>query len=199
MRRIMLLLIGVILWQYSGFAQANDPTSKLEDLRIEVVNMLCRLEFTNMGLVSMQDASRDYLVYEVPGLAASELKASTLNTISSMCSSPKDVVTSLSDNMIQFDGYVSRAYYSEAGDALYPVDFTFAWTMQFKDGKIRINIPKIKQIYITEVPLMGTLKLDMSKPITVLISEDSDRGMVANELNKFIHAICENAQSSNDW
>lgn len=198
MRRMAFFLMGILFWG-SSFAQATGSISNSEGQKIEDFNRQCKLEFTNDGLVSGQDASKDYLVYEVPGLTASDLKASVLNTISSMFSSPKDNVTSLSDNMIQLDGYVAEAYYSKAGDALYPVAFTFAWTMQFKDGKIRINIPKIKQIYVTEVPLMGVLKLDMSKPISVLISEDSDRGKVAYTLNKFIRAICENAKSSNDW
>lgn len=198
MRRVAFFLMGILFWG-SCFAQATDSISKIDALKMERFNVLCRLEFTNEGLVSAQDASKDYLVYEVPGLTASELKASVLNTISAMYSSPKDAVTSLSDNMIQLDGYAARVYYSKAGNALYPVDFTFAWTMQFKDGKIRINIPKIKQIYVMDVPLIGALKLDMSKPITVLISEDLDRDMVAYELNKFIRAICENAKSSNDW
>ena len=101
--------------------------------------------------------------------------------------------------MIQLEGYISRAYFSKAGDSLYPVDFTFTWTMQFKDGKIRINIPKIKQIYITGVPLMGSLKLDMTKPIQVLVDDDSNRSMVAYSLNKLIDAICKNVKSANDW
>ena len=117
-----------------------------------------------------------------------------------MHSSPKDVVTSLSDNMIQLEGYISRAYYySTNGSNYYPADLTFAWTMQFKDGKIRINIPKLKQFRITEVPVMGSLGFDVSKPISDLIVNNSDRMLVAIKLNELISAICTNAKSANDW
>lgn len=199
MKRNILIIISIVL---SFAVMAQNPTDSItqsEEQRVESVNKHCKLKFTDAGLVSEQNATKDYLVYEVPGLSASELKASTLNTISSMYCSPKDVVTSLSDNMIQLEGYISRAYYSKAGDSVYPADFSFTWTMQFKDGKIRINIPKIKQIYITGVPLMGSLRLDMTKPLSHLIEEDSDRRMVAFKLNELITAICKNAKSANDW
>lgn len=197
-RKILLLLS--LAFALSCIAQVpTDSIAQLEEQRVAAVNKNCKLNFTDAGLVSEQNPTKDYLVYEVPGLSASELKASTLNTISSMYSSPKDVVTTLSDNMIQLEGYISRAYYSKAGDSLYPVDFSFTWTMQFKDGKIRINLPKIKQIYVTEVPMMGSLRLDMTKPISVLIDDDSNRRMVTYKLNELISAICKNAKSANDW
>lgn len=199
MVRKLLLLISLAFALTSMAQVPTDSISQTEEQRVATVNKNCKLKFTDAGLVSEQNPTKNYLVYEVPGLSASELKASTLNTISSIYCSPKDVVTTLSDNMIQLEGYISRAYYSKAGDSLYPVDFSFTWTMQFKDGKIRINIPKIKQIYVTGVPLMGSLKLDMTKPISVLIDDDSNRRMVAYKLNELIYAICKNAKSANDW
>ena len=197
-RKILSLLL-LFVPIYIMAQNTPDSTAQTEEQRIEISNRKCRLEFTDLGLISAQNSSKDFLVYEVPGMSAAELKAATLNTILSMYCSPKDVVTTLSENMIQLEGYISRAYFSKAGDSLYPVDFTFTWTMQFKDGKIRINIPKIKQIYITGVPLMGSLKLDMTKPIQVLVDDDSNRSMVAYSLNKLIDAICKNVKSANDW
>ena len=46
---------------------------------------------------------------------------------------------------------------------------------------------------------MGSLRLDMTKPISVLIDDDSNRRMVAYKLNELISAICKNAKSANDW
>lgn len=200
MGKFLYLFFFAISCATPGIAQVpTDSTAQAESSRIEMNNLLCNLIFTNAGLVSAQDATKDYLIYEVPGMSASDLKASTLTTISSMYCSPKDVVTSLSDNMIQLEGYISRAYYSKTSDSVYPVDFSFTWTMQFKDGKIRINIPRIKQIYVTGVPLMGSLRLDMTKPLPVLIDKDTDRSMVAYKLNELITAICKNVKSANDW
>jgi hypothetical protein len=71
--------------------------------------------------------------------------------------------------------------------------------IQFKDGKIRFNIPTFKQIYITNVPLMGSLKLDMSKPIQTLIDIDSNRTLVVSKFNNLIREISKKAKSANDW
>lgn len=195
-----LLFIICMLFTLNSLAQVPaDSISVSAEQLMERNNRMCGLKFTDAGLVSEQDPSKGFMVYEVPGLSASELKASTLNTISSLYSSPKDVVTNLSDNMIQLEGYVTRAYYSKAGDSLYPVDFSFNITIQFKDGKIRFNIPTIKQIYMTGVPLLGVAKLDMNKPITVLVNDDSNRYQIASKLNDLIEAIGKNAKSANDW
>ena len=194
------LFVFCMLFAITSIAQVpSDSTNVSAEQIMERNNLMCGLRFTDAGLVSKQDPSKGYMVYEVPGLSASELKASTLNTISSLYSSPKDVVTNLSDNMIQLEGYVTRVYYSKAGDSLYPVDFSFNITIQFKDGKIRFNIPTIKQIYMTGVPLLGVAKLDMSKPITVLVDDSTHRSMIAFKLNDLIEAIGKNAKSANDW
>lgn len=200
MKNLLVLFILATFYAVSGIAQVPaGSTEQAESSRAEKNNLLCYLNFTDAGLVSAQDINKDYLIYEVPEMSASDLKASTLTTISSMYSSPKDIVTSLSDNMIQLEGYIASAYLSMTSKDLYPVDVSFTWTMQFKDGKIRINIPRIKQIYVTGVPLMGTLTLDMKKPLPVLINKETDRDMVAYKLNKLITAICKNAKSANNW
>ena len=163
-------------------------------------NAKCYFNFTNSGFISAQNLNNSYVVYEIPGMSAAEVKAATMTTISSMYNSPKDNINNLSENMIQLEGYMSRVYYSvmNNGDR-YPVDIAFNWVIQFKDGKIRFNIPTFKQIYITNVPLMGSLKLDMSKPIQTLIDIDSNRTLVVSEFNNLIREISKKAKSANDW
>lgn len=171
-----------------------------ESNNVEESNAKCLFKFTNSGLISAQNSSNSYVVYEIPGMSAMEIKAATMTTISSMYNSPKDNINNLSENMIQLEGYMSRVYYSvmNNGDR-YPVDIAFNWVIQFKDGKIRFNTPTFKQIYITNVPIMGSLKLDMSKPIQTLIDKEPDRLQVATKFNNLIKEIGKKAKSANDW
>jgi hypothetical protein len=46
---------------------------------------------------------------------------------------------------------------------------------------------------------MGSLKLDMSKPIQTLIDIDSNRTLVVSEFNNLIREISKKAKSANDW
>lgn len=159
----------------------------------------CRLKFEYYGLASTQSSHSDYMVYEVPGTSASELKASVINTFSFMHHSPEDVVTNLSDNMIQLEAYMPNVFYRKAGTSSYPIDFIFVWTIQFKDGKIRINVPKAKAMWATKVPMRRTLKYDISKPLSTLVDDSLERKELIRKLNDFIKTICDNVTSANDW
>lgn len=180
------------------FTSANLSAQVTTD--VEQSNSKCRFYFNQRGFVSAQNPDNDYVVYEISGMSASEIKTAAMTTISSMYKSPKDVVNNLSDNMIQLEGYMSRVYYSvmNNGDR-YPVDIAFSFTVQFKDGKVRFNAPSFKQIYITNVPLMGQLKLDMSKSITTLIDKPADRDAVAERFNSLIKSVTGSLKSANDW
>lgn len=180
------------------FTSANLSAQVTTD--VEQSNSKCRFYLNQRGFVSAQNPDNDYVVYEISGMSASEIKTAAMTTISSMYKSPKDVVNNLSDNMIQLEGYMSRVYYSvmNNGDR-YPVDIAFSFTVQFKDGKVRFNAPSFKQIYITNVPLLGQVKLDMSKSITTLIDKPADRDAVAERFNSLIKSVTGNLKSANDW
>lgn len=160
-------------------------------------NAKCWFSFRTGEFVSQQ-SQEDFVVYEIPEMSASELKASTYTVLSSMYKSPKDVITTLSDNMIQLEGYATRVYGKYAGDTFYNRDIQFNLVIQFKDGKIRYNTPTIKQIY-TEWPLSGMAKLDMSKPLSILIDEASSRQKVEDYFRKLIYSINTQLKKSNDW
>ena len=95
------------------------------------------------------------MTYEVSGVSASAIQASVMSTLSSLFKSPKDGVTKLSDGIIQVDGYATNVYYENAGSSSYPTDISFTMVIQIRDGKIRYNVPTIKQIYWRNVPLLG--------------------------------------------
>ena len=157
-------------------------------------NSFCHFGFATGKFVSMQSSNDGFVVYEVPNMSASELKSSVYTILSSMYKSPKDVITSLSDNMIQFEGYVEKLY---ASDGKYDCDISFNMIVQFKDGKVRYNAPNFKQIYINMVGKQW--ECDMNKGIPKLIGEGTPRKKVADYFNNIISTINSKLMKSNDW
>jgi hypothetical protein len=115
-----------------------------------------------------------------------------------MYKSPKDVITTLSDSMIQLEGYAAGVYGKYAGDTYYKRDVLFNLVIQFKDGKVRYNAPAIKQIY-TEWPLSGMARLDMSKPLSVLVEDSSSRKKFEDYFRRLIDSINSQLEKSNEW
>lgn len=180
-----------------GASAQTDSISIVKDTRN--ANVLCAFKFDDNGIHSEQDSSKDYVVYEVPEVKASDLKAYAMSAISELYKSPKNVLTTLGDNMIQLETYASSVYSTKVKDDHYRNDFSYSIIIQFKDGKVRYNAPNIKQIWVTGVPLLGQLKLDMTKPITTLIDDDTSRNLVALEINTLIKAINNRISTANDW
>lgn len=160
-------------------------------------NAKCWFSFSTGEFISQQGQD-GFVVYEVAGMSASELKASAYTVLSSMYKSPKDVITTLSDNMIQLEGYAAGIYGDYTGDTYYRKDVQFNLVIQFKDGKVRYNTPTIKQIY-SEWPLSGMARFDMSKPLSVLVKDASSRQKVEDYFSKLIYSINSQLEKSNDW
>lgn len=177
-------------------AKAKAEEAKARD--IEFNNSNCRFGFGTGKFISLQSSNNGFVVYEIPNMSASELKASVFTTLSSMYKSPKDVITSLSENMIQLEGYAEGIYGTDVEGDYYRNDIAFALIIQFKDGKVRYNSPNIKMIY-QDWPLPGMAELDMDKPISVLIEDSSSREKVANYFNSIINTINSKLKQSNDW
>lgn len=165
----------------------------------QIDNNMCFFKFDSRGIYSAQDSNKDYIVYEVPTAKASDLKASVMSAISELYKSPKDVLTNLGDNIIQLETYASNVYSTKVKEDRYFNDISYSIIIQFKDGKVRYNAPNVKQIWITGVPLMGTLKLDMTKSLSTLIDTTADRNLVVAEFNKLIKAINNKIDTANDW
>lgn len=177
-------------------AKAEAEEAKARD--IDFNNSNCRFGFGTGEFISLQSSNNGFVVYEIPNMSASELKASVFTTLSSMYKSPKDVITSLSENMIQLEGYAEGIYGTDVAGDYYRNDIAFALIIQFKDGKVRYNSPNIKMIY-QDWPLPGMAELDMNKPISVLIEDSSSREKVANYFNSIINTINSKLKQSNDW
>lgn len=204
MKKNMVLLAMAVLSSIMCTAQdvapQSDEYSTKLDCKYDSIesNNLCIFQLVDDDFIGMQDCSKSYIVYEIPNINGSKLKESIISTLSSMYKSPKDVINSISENTIQLDGYAADVYSTMVGNHSYSKSFSFSIIIQVKDGKVRYNIPSIKQIY-TEWPLNGLARLDMSKPLSVLIDNQCDRDKVSNYFNNLIKKINVSIKNSDDW
>lgn len=180
-------------------AKAKTDAEEAKAQEIAFNNSNCRFGFGTGKFVSSQSSNEGFVVYEVPNMNASELKSSVFTTLSSMYKSPKDVITSLSDNMIQIEGYAESIFVKKSKDFRMRYDMLFNMIIQFKDGKVRYNAPTIKMLYM-EMPLLGKMgKCDMNKGIPYLIDDSSSREKVASYFNEIINNLNRKLKQSNDW
>ncbi len=159
-------------------------------------NSKCFFSFDKGEFTGNQN-NKEFVIYEIPGYKASQLKETVYTALSSMYKSPKDVITNISDNMIQLEGYGSNVYYIRSGESIFSCDILFNIVIQFKDGKVRYNKPNIKQIYM-ESPV-GYLKLDMQKPLNELITDKDNRTSIWYYFYKLIDSINKKIEISADW
>ncbi len=173
--------------------------------RIAENNSKCSFSFTTGDFVSRQYPN-DFVIYEVQDMSASELKTSVYTILSSMFKSPKDAITNLNDNMIQLDGYTEGIFEDKL-----PIDgstvlshFFFSITIQFKDGKVRYNIPTLNKIHMKVV---GSNTESISNISGVNMKDyldgDSDKyaklKKIENYFNNLIASINAKLKQSNDW
>lgn len=154
----------------------------------------CAFIFDDDGFSSKND-NKDFVVYTKNGLTVSQLRSRILSKLTELFKSPKDVIKQISDNIIQINGYISDAYVSEG----YSHDISFNLVIQLKDNKVRYNRPEISEIITKNVPFLGIAHLDMSKPITELVSKQDSRDELINKFNILIRDINKSLDTNDDW
>ena len=154
---------------------------------LEERNSKCNFDFNSGAFYSNQDKRRDFVIYEIPQMNSKELKTAVYTILSSMYTSPKDVITSLNDDMIQLESYAKNVSSGYVKDKDYKYDMVFNIVIQFKDGKVRYNVPNITQVYFGRSfhETSDMIKMDMSRPISTLI-EGEDRKKVEKYFNTLI-------------
>lgn len=186
-------------------AKAKAEAEAAENARIEENNSKCGFSFISGEFVGHQ-LPKDYVVYEVQGMSASELKNSVYTILSSMFKSPKDAITNLNDNMIQLEGY-SPSLYEGKIDFNYKTIFNhviFGLVIQFKDGKVRYNAPSLKYIHMV-VENSDTQNLSNISGINMkdYFSDDKDKiaklRKIESYFNDLIASINAKIKKSNDW
>lgn len=89
----------------------------------------------------------DYYVAEFVGKTAHQLYMDVLEHISTIYSNPDYVTTKVADRSIVVNGYSKEAaFFYDKGANLTGVNYNYRIELLFKDGKIRVNAPVIKEI-----------------------------------------------------
>ena len=173
------------IFEGSQINNINNSSENIDD---------CAFIFDDDGFSSKND-NKDFVVYTKNGLTVSQLRSRILSKLTELFKSPKDVIKQISDNIIQINGYISDAYVSEG----YSHDISFNLVIQLKDNKVRYNRPEISEIITKNVPFLGIAHLDMSKPITVLVSKQDSRDELINKFNILIRDINKSLDANDDW
>ena len=181
-------------------AKAKAEAEAAERGRIAVSNAKCNFSFTGRAFNSRQN-DENYVVFEIPSMSASELKASVYTILSSMYNSPKDAITSLSDNMIQLEGFSPCLYTFDLPSAQKKAanHLIFNIIIQFKDGKVRYNSPTLKSLYIKVINGLTEETIDLSRGYKDLFEDEKERTSIENYFNNMITSINSKLQNSNDW
>ena len=97
------------------------------------------------GNFTTQDG-KDYDVATFEGKSATELFDVVKKNIALAYNSPKDVESNVDDKIISIFGYASNCVRFNWGISPFILSFHYSLKFQFKDGKIRIEVPILSQM-----------------------------------------------------
>lgn len=185
-------------------AEAEEK-AKAEENRIYQNNAKCRFSF-DMGEFVSNQGYDNYVIYEIPKMTTSELKTSVISAIGTIYSSPKDVINSVDDNLIQLTG-ITKGFErtSKIIGESYKTQFIFNLVIQFKDEKVRYNAPVIKYI-VSENVNTGKRHINDFSGVNVrdyLLEDDyladTHLKQIEYDINNLISSINSHLIKSNDW
>ena len=186
-------------------AEAEVEAKSAEENRIYQNNAKCRFSFDVGEFVSKQGYD-NYVIYEIPKMTTSELKTSVISAIGTIYSSPKDVINSVDDNLIQLTG-ITKGFKrtSKIIGESYKTQFIFNLVIQFKDGKVRYNAPVIKYI-VSENVNTGKRHINDFSGVNIrnyLLEDDyladTHLKQIEYDINNLISSINSHLIKSNDW
>ncbi len=93
---------------------------------------------TESGLIDSNDPQQGYTVFEFDGMNAPELYESALTYLNSSYENPDAVLATVPGESISVHGISGHAVKGR-GAAKYDLDYAF--TLRFKDGKMRVDVP----------------------------------------------------------
>lgn len=96
------------------------------------------------GSLKIESTNKNFIVVEYPGKTAEELRTKIINNVTKVFKDPKRVM-STSEDVVTVRGFESGVtVYKDAmwGNKTWNIDYTI--TFQFKDGKIRVDVPSVE-------------------------------------------------------
>lgn len=156
------------------------------------------------GNFTTQDG-KDYDVVVFEGKDATELFEITKKHVALTFRSPKDVESNIDDKIISIFGYAPKCTFFTAPGIKFYLSFHFTLKFQFKDGKIRIEVPVLSEMEGSAWPTLqktfrakgifskdGVLSENPKKRQTVTMLEDYFNDLI----NRIING---DAKSNEDW
>lgn len=98
------------------------------------------------GFVNSENKENDYLTFDFEGSTKEQIYSRALVAISSLYASPKDVLSTVENEIISINGIGSEAIVARYMGMKFGYDIRYTLTLKFKDGKLRISTPSINSI-----------------------------------------------------
>ena len=129
---------------------------------------------TSNGFVDEKNTDKSFVVVEVAGTQA-ELYNKTKAYLTSIYTSPKDVLSEAAPDLITVNGIQKDAVQKKAmGMAAVSYDMNYTLTIRFKDGKIRVDAPSFT---------LADYTTNASKPIKMVLCGKSNGGFGSEVIN----------------
>lgn len=105
-------------------------------------------ELTPTGFVSATDQKKSFVVLEVPELKQEDIYNRTLHYLHKIYKSPKDVISSVESTVITINGIQPKGI---RRNKMHVFDMNYTISIDFKDGKIKMDSPSFKlTAYVTQ-------------------------------------------------
>lgn len=98
------------------------------------------------GFVDSSNPDKDYIVIEFSGLSQNQIYNKALSAINKNCASSKNVISQVENSQITLNATLPNVAVRHNLGFSFPYDMSYSLALEFKDGKLRINAPKIKEI-----------------------------------------------------
>ena len=156
---------------------------------------LSKLKMNYEGNFTTQDGKAfDVVTFEEKG--ATELFDMVKKNVALAFRSPKDVESNVDDKIISIYGYAPKCTFFTAPGMKFYLSFHFSLKFQFKDGKIRIEVPVLSEMEGSAWPTLqmtfkakgifskdGVLSEKPKKRQTVTMLEDYFNGLINRIIN----------------
>ena len=166
---------------------------------------------TYKGFVDAENPDKDYLVITFDGLTKDQIYTKAQRSVAKAFISGKDVMTNTPNEQISIYGILPEVTERKPMGMKLPFDMKFTMSLEFKDGKMRINAPHIIEIrqeaklgdvfmYLTKAEA-GSSLVKMNFALfknNGEVNEKKHKENIENKVNQLISQILSGMKDS-DW
>lgn len=111
------------------------------------LNSMCQtFQLTPEGFTDSANIERNFIIKEYNGKTQEQLFKAALLSVGRIFISPKDVISKVENSQISLYGIITNVTSRHPLGMNLPFDMTFNLVLEFKDGKMKINSPRIINI-----------------------------------------------------